>query len=163
MARIYISIGSNIEKEKYVNLGLSALNEAFESLEASSLYECESVGFDGPVFYNLAVGATTSMSLAQVASLLKDIEYAHGRSPTAKKFEPRTLDLDLLLYDDVICDEPAQLPRQEITENAFVLWPLAEIAGSMVHPIIGETYQCLWDAYDKSRQQIIQLPLAWKP
>lgn len=159
MAKIYISIGSNIEKEKYVPLSIIALRHTFGELDVSSLYLCEAVGFNGPKFYNLVVGADTSMSLNEVVQCLKEIEYAHGRSPTAKKFEPRTLDLDLLLYDDVICDEPAQLPRQEITENAFVLWPLAEIAGAKIHPLLGESYQKIWQHFDKRSQQITQLPL----
>ena len=132
-------------------------------LETSSLYQCEAVGFEGPEFYNLVVGAQTQLTLQEVAQLLKQIEYAHGRSPTAKKFEPRTLDLDLLLYDQLICQKPVQLPREEITEYAFVLWPLAEIAGFLSHPILKLDYQSLWQAFDKQSQHITQRPLMWQP
>ena len=107
----------------------------------SSLYACEAVGFDGPEFYNLVVKASTNQSLNDVAQCLRDIEYSHGRSPTAIKYSPRTLDLDLLLYDDVVCDSPAQLPRDEILTSAFVLWPLAEIAPELKHPISRLSYQ----------------------
>ena len=119
MATIYISLGSNVERDKYVDLGLTALEQAYGSLIVSSLYACEAVGFDGPEFYNLVVKAGTKQSLDQVAACLREIEYAHGRSPTAIKYSPRTLDLDLLLYDDMICDSPAQLPRDETSTNVF--------------------------------------------
>ncbi|WP_286263016.1 2-amino-4-hydroxy-6-hydroxymethyldihydropteridine diphosphokinase [Thalassotalea atypica] len=163
MAQIYISLGSNVEKERYVDLGLSALSETFGCLEVSSLYACEAVGFDGPEFYNLVVGAKTELSIEQLARKLKDIEYAHGRCPDAKKFSPRTLDLDLLLFDDLIAQSPTQVPRPDILNSAFVLWPLTEIAGGLIHPEVNQSYQQLWSAFDKSKQKISQLPLAWQP
>jgi len=162
MALIYISLGSNVERERYVDLGLSALKQAFGELTLSSLFESEAIGFSGAAFYNLVIGITTSMNVEQVAEKLREIEFAHGRIIDAKKYSPRTLDLDLLLYDDLIIDEPAQLPRDEITKNAFVLWPLAEIAPQLVHPILKENYQQLWQGYDKSSQQLRKVPLKWQ-
>lgn len=161
MAEIYISLGSNINRQYHVEKGLDALAELFGSLSLSSLFESEAVGFAGKPFYNMVIGATTERSLTEVAQALRDIEYANGRSKDAKKFSPRTLDLDLLLYDDVIAKQPAQIPRDEITKNAFVLWPLAEIAGELVHPVIGESYQELWQEYDKNQQQLNKVPLMW--
>ncbi|REL27997.1 2-amino-4-hydroxy-6-hydroxymethyldihydropteridine diphosphokinase [Thalassotalea euphylliae] len=162
MAQIYISLGSNVEREKYVIKGLDDLASAFGTLSVSSLYACEAVGFDGPEFYNLVVGANTAMSLCEVAKLLREIEYANGRSPNAVKFSPRTLDLDLLLYDDCIAESPAQIPRDEILKNAFVLWPLAEVAPSLLHPITKQSFMAHWQAFDQSSQQIQQLPLPWQ-
>lgn len=161
MAEIYISLGSNINRQYHVEKGLDALAELFGSLSLSSLFESEAVGFAGKPFYNMVIGATTERSLTEVSQALRDIEYANGRSKDAKKFSPRTLDLDLLLYDDVIAKQPAQIPRDEITKNAFVLWPLAEIAGELVHPVIGESYQALWQEYDKNQQQLNKVPLMW--
>lgn len=161
MAEIYISLGSNINRQYHVEKGLDALAELFGSLSLSSLFESEAVGFAGKPFYNMVIGATTERLLTEVAQALRDIEYANGRSKDAKKFSPRTLDLDLLLYDDVIAKQPAQIPRDEITKNAFVLWPLAEIAGELVHPVIGKSYQALWQEYDKNQQQLNKVPLMW--
>ncbi|WP_105264588.1 2-amino-4-hydroxy-6-hydroxymethyldihydropteridine diphosphokinase [Pseudoalteromonas sp. T1lg76] len=154
MARIYISLGSNINKRENLLNGLSALRQHFGVLQHSNVYESEAVGFNGSNFYNSVAGADTDMSLAQVCSLLKQIERDNGRTPDDKKFSPRTLDLDLLFYDDVICDFPAQLPRDEITKNAFVLWPLFELAPELVHPVTQTTIATLWQDYDKSKQNL---------
>ena len=161
MAEIYISLGSNINRQHYIEQGLNALTDAFGTLTLSSLFESEAVGFAGKAFYNMVAGVSTELTLAEVAETLREIEFAHGRSQHAKKFSPRTLDLDLLLYDVVITEEPAQIPRDEITKNAFVLWPLAEIAGHLVHPIVEQSYEELWQQYDKNQQQLKKVPLIW--
>ncbi|MGB1261955.1 MAG: 2-amino-4-hydroxy-6-hydroxymethyldihydropteridine diphosphokinase [Cognaticolwellia sp.] len=161
MAEIYISLGSNIDRQHYIEQGLDALTNVFGTLTLSSLFESEAVGFSGKAFYNMVVGVNTKLTLEQVAETLRNIEFAHGRSPNAKKYSPRTLDLDLLLYDNVVAEHPAQIPRDEITKNAFVLWPLVEIAGSLIHPIIGQSYGQMWQAYDKQQQQLKKVPLIW--
>jgi len=165
MAQIYISLGSNIEREYHVKHGLKALAKAFnmpfDALSLSSLFESEAVGFDGVAFYNMVIGIKTQFSVEQVTSILRDIEISFGRSPQAKKFSPRTLDLDLLLYDALIIDSPAQLPRDEITKNAFVLWPLSEIAPKLKHPIVNISYENLWQNYDKSSQALTIINKCW--
>jgi 2-amino-4-hydroxy-6-hydroxymethyldihydropteridine diphosphokinase len=160
MARIYISIGSNIEREYYVRAGVQALKQHFAAVQLSSVYESEAVGFSGDAFYNMVAAADTDLSIAQCVALLKQIEDKFGRVRGAEKFCGRTLDLDLLTYDDVICDSPVILPRQEITENAFVLWPLAELAPDVLHPGSGQSYAGLWQNYDK-QQKLWPVPFNW--
>ena len=111
MTRIYISLGSNIEREHHIRAGLDALHAEFGELQVSRVFESEAVGFNGRPFYNLVVGADTNLPLATLCQRLRAMEFAHGREPDAKKFAPRTLDLDLLLYGDLVCDEPLVLPR----------------------------------------------------
>lgn len=154
MAQIFISIGSNVNKEHYIKAALAILPQHFENVSYSSIFESESVGFEGNNFYNLVAAATTNLPLDVVCARLKQIEREHGRTPNDKKFSPRTLDLDLLFFDDVICDSPAQLPRDEITKNAFVLWPLAEIASDFIHPVVNVSIGQLWQAYDKNTQKL---------
>lgn len=154
MAQIYISLGSNINKAHYMRCALIALKPHFNDLVHSSVFESEAVGFAGNNFYNSVVGATTDMPLANVCSLLKQIERNNGRTANDKKFSPRTLDLDLLFYDDVICDSPAQLPRGEITKNAFVLQPLAEVAPHFYHPVAQQTIAELWREYNNPQQKL---------
>jgi len=165
MADIYISLGSNVEREYHVKQGLYALTVAFdlpfEQLKLSSLFESEAVGFSGNAFLNMVIGLKTSLSVEQVAIKLREIEFKFGRTSDAKKFSPRTLDLDLLLYDKLITDAPAQLPRDEINKNAFVLWPLSEVAPQVVHPTLKQDYYTLWQRYNKSNQQLTIVDNCW--
>ena len=161
MATVYISLGSNIDREKYVKQGINALTHFFGELTLSRLYESEAVGFKGTPFYNMVISLTTSLTIIEVSEQLRAIEYANGRSKNAKKFSPRTLDLDILLYDDLILEHPAQIPRHEITTNAFVLWPLSEIAPALKHPILQKTYQELWQGFNKKSQQLKPVPKCW--
>ncbi len=154
MAQIYISLGSNVNKEFYLPRAVEILAEHFENIVHSSVFESEAVGFAGNNFYNSVLGATTDLPLAEVCALLKQIELENGRTPQDKKFSPRTLDLDLLFYDQCVCESPAQLPRSEITKNAFVLWPLFEIAPDFYHPVANQTIAEIWQNYDKTQQKL---------
>ncbi|MFL9707038.1 2-amino-4-hydroxy-6-hydroxymethyldihydropteridine diphosphokinase [Aeromonas veronii] len=162
MTTIYISLGSNIERERHIRAGLDALHAAFGELRVSRVFESEAVGFNGRPFYNLVAAAETDLPLATVCQRLRAMEFAHGRELDAKKFAPRTLDLDLLLYGDLVCDTPLVLPRGEVLTNAFVLWPLAELAPKLRHPVDGRTMGELWQAYDKASQQLCPIPFHWE-
>ncbi len=156
----YISIGSNIEREKNVRSSLIALKKQFGKLVVSSLYESEAVGFEGNPFYNLIVGFESNLDVKIVAKQLRDIELSHGRTRNSQKFSARTLDLDLILYGDLIIhDGRLQIPRDEIERYAFVLEPLAEIAANLQHPISKKTYADLWGEYDKTnlKQHVINI------
>jgi 2-amino-4-hydroxy-6-hydroxymethyldihydropteridine diphosphokinase len=161
MAIIYISLGSNIDREHNVSQGIKALSNVFGSLTLSSLFESKAIGFNGAAFYNMVIGVDTDKDIDQVANVLRDIEFTYGRSLNAKKFSPRSLDLDLLLFDDLIIEHPAQLPRAEITTNAFVLWPLSQIAPELKHPILKKSYRDLWQQYDKKSQQLSIIDNCW--
>jgi 2-amino-4-hydroxy-6-hydroxymethyldihydropteridine diphosphokinase len=153
VARVYVSIGSNIERERNIQGALAALGQSFGALQQSRIYETQAVGFDGDPFYNLVVGFDTEQTPQQVAAVLSRIEDAHGRDRRSGKFSSRTLDLDLLLYDDRVLDEAGlHLPRKEILEYAFVLKPLAEIAGNAKHPVTGFTFAAHWDQFDPTAQ-----------
>jgi len=164
MAQVYISVGSNIDREHHVLAGLLALRKCFGPLVISTAYQNKAVGFKGDDFLNLVVGLATQADVRTVAASLREIEVTHGRRWDAPKFSPRTLDLDLLLYDELVLEaEGLQLPRDEITRYAFVLCPLAEVAGKRRHPILGATFEELWEAFDKRHAQLlpITLPLSF--
>ncbi|MDT8283817.1 MAG: 2-amino-4-hydroxy-6-hydroxymethyldihydropteridine diphosphokinase [Gammaproteobacteria bacterium] len=155
MATIYISLGSNIEREKNTRAGITALKQAFGALRLSSVYESEAVGFAGDAFYNMVIASEVDTPVFETNQILRDIEDKYGRDRSGPKFSSRTLDLDLLLYDDLIINENGlQLPRAEILKNAFVLWPLAEIAAQLKHPEAGQSYAELWSAFDKTKENI---------
>lgn len=163
MAQVFVSIGSNTERERYISSGLDALQAHFDSLELSSVYESDAVGFDGDRFYNLVARFSTELSVAELSKVLKGIEDANGRCRTAPKFSGRTLDIDILTYDALIGQvDGVTLPRGEITENAFVLQPLAELAPKERHPVLAETYQQLWLDYDKSTQPLERVSFVWQ-
>ena len=162
MHRIYISIGSNIEPARHVRLAVAALHEYYGELSISSVYESEAVGFEGENFYNLVVGLDTEQDVNAVNRTLHEIEDRYGRERSGPRFSARTIDLDLLMYDDLVLQQDKLvLPREEILQNAFVLWPLAEIAPRLVHPLQQVTMAELWDRFDKRRQQLRPIEFEW--
>jgi 2-amino-4-hydroxy-6-hydroxymethyldihydropteridine diphosphokinase len=141
MPRVYVSVGSNIDKERNIRTGVAALAARFGRLILSSVYESEAVGFDGANFFNLVVAFDTDEPLEVVTAELDRVENEHGRVRTGERFNNRTLDLDILLYGDLIRHDAAvDIPRGEITRYAFVLLPLAEVAPDIRHPETGRTY-----------------------
>ncbi|MBA1147725.1 2-amino-4-hydroxy-6-hydroxymethyldihydropteridine diphosphokinase [Ectothiorhodospiraceae bacterium WFHF3C12] len=145
MARVYVGIGSNIEPARHVCAALDDLRAAFGELDVSPVYQTEAVGFAGQDFLNLVVGFDTSADPGAVNQTLRAIEDRNGRRRGPERYASRTLDLDLLLYDDLVADDPAMnLPRDEILRFAFVLKPLADIAGERHHPSDGRTFNELW-------------------
>jgi 2-amino-4-hydroxy-6-hydroxymethyldihydropteridine diphosphokinase len=155
MAKIYISLGSNIDREKNTRAGVEALREQFGELELSSVYESEAVGFEGDAFYNMVIACEVSGDVHSTNQVLREVEDAHGRDRSGPRFSSRTLDLDLLLYNDVVINEIGfRLPREEILHNAFVLWPLAEIAPTLKHPENETSYAELWEAFDKHKEYL---------
>ncbi len=159
MACVYVSIGSNVRPAHNVRSCLRSLEATFGVLVVSSVYRTRAVGFEGEDFLNLVVGFDTGMEVHAVAAQLREIEAAHHRRRNTHKFSPRTLDLDLLLYDDVVLEEEGlSIPRDEITCYAFVLCPLAEIAGARRHPRLGISYEALWKAFDKQEGRLVRIP-----
>ncbi len=162
MHRVYISIGSNIEPARHVRLAVTALHEYYAELIISSVYESVAVGFDGDNFYNLVVAYDTEQSVDEVNHILHEIEDRYGRERSGSRFSARSIDLDLLMYDGLVMQEgKLVLPREEILQNAFVLWPLAEIAPEVMHPLEHKTMSVLWNEFDKHQQQLIPIEFDW--
>ena len=160
MARVYISIGSNIEREANIRAAVQALRERFGILTLSSVYENQPIGFEGENFYNLVAAFDTDESPEAVATILHDIERQLGRERGPSRFSSRTIDLDLLLYGDLQRhDTELRIPRPEITEYACVLRPLAELAPKACHPRSGETFAALWARFDKTAQPLTPVAL----
>lgn len=148
MHRVYVGIGSNIEQEKHIQLSAQYLRNAFGyncGLQLSPVYKTRAVGFDGDDFYNLVACFDTDKSAIEVEKTLKQIEHENGRQRNQEKFSARTLDIDLLLYDqEIIQADGISVPRDEIEKYAFVLSPLADLAPELVHPQTGKSMAEMW-------------------
>ncbi len=148
MPRVYVSIGSNIERERNIRDAVQTLRNLYGPLTLSRVYETTPQGFAGENFYNLVAGFDSGESVETVKTRLAEIEAAHGRRRDGQRLGPRTIDLDLLLYDDNVIHRPGlDLPRAEIRKYAFVLAPLAEIAPDLRHPESGETFKTMWEKF----------------
>lgn len=151
MAEVFVGVGSNIRPHEHVARALAAMESAFGELRCSTIYQCPPVGFEGNDFLNLVVAFETELPPETLNEELHRIEGECGRDREAPRFAPRTVDLDLLLYGDRIVDKPGlRLPRTEILEYPFVLKPLAELAGDMLHPETGRTFDAHWRAFQGS-------------
>jgi len=160
MARVYVSIGSNIEREQNIRAAVQALRDRFGALTLSQVYENQPIGFEGENFYNLVAAFDTDKTPEAVSAILHDIEQRRGRKRGPSRFTSRTIDLDLLLYNDLIREQVTlHLPRREIDEYACVLRPLAELAPEARHPRSGETFATLWARFDQTAQPLTPVML----
>jgi 2-amino-4-hydroxy-6-hydroxymethyldihydropteridine diphosphokinase len=143
--RAWLSLGSNLEAERHLRLALAELRARSGAVLVSPAYRFPAVGFDGPDFVNLAAGIDSDLDPSALKDWLHALEDRHGRRRDVPRFSSRTLDVDIVLFDDAIIDGPGnlQIPRKELAE-AFVLKPLAEIAPDLRVPGDGRTLAELW-------------------
>jgi len=150
---VYVGIGSNIEQDKYIRLAVHYLAESFGEhcqLQLSPVYKTQAVGFEGDDFFNLVASFITDLSPVEVEQTLKDIEHKNGRRRDQEKFSARTLDIDLLLYDqEIINNNSISVPRDEIEKYAFVLSPLADLAPNLIHPQTQQSMSEMWQKLSK--------------
>ena len=162
MSRVYLSLGSNIDREHNIRSGLDALARHFGDVCLSPVYESEAVGFDGEPFLNLVAAIDTDLPVGELSDLLRAVEADHGRVRGGKKFSSRTLDIDILTDgSDTGVVDGVELPRDEILKHAFVLQPLADLAPDERHPLEGQTYAELLAGKDFSQQQLWQVSFDW--
>jgi len=172
MHTTYIALGANIAgpagpPQATLSAAVQRLGSFGRVRTRSSLYSTEPVGFaDQPRFVNAVVALETALSPRDLLGVLLDLEHEFGRDRSGAIVNgPRTLDLDILLYDGLILDEPAsphlQIPHPRLAERAFVLVPLAEIAPNAVDPRSGATIasllECLRAASPDTPEQVVRL------
>ena len=151
MINIHINIGSNQNRRENITAAIQALKSRFSDIKISSIFQSPAEGFAGDDFYNLGVNARTNLSIQETAEVLRNIEQDQGRDRTQPKFSSRKIDLDLVLYSDVI-EKDANLPRDDILKYAFVLAPLAELNAALIHPVEQQSYQTLWQGFQSSNE-----------
>lgn len=130
---VYLGLGSNIQPEVYLPQALTRLRLAMEILQVSTAWDTPAFGSEGPDFLNAALIARTSYSIPELkTTVIRPIESALGRVRTSDKNAPRTIDIDVLIYDGAVI-EP------EIWRCAFLAVPLAELAPDYANPATGKS------------------------
>ncbi len=145
---VYLSLGSNVgDREAQLRSAVARLAEIGRVIAVSSFYETEPVEFTGqPWFLNCAVALETGQTPQQLMASILRIEQEMGRRRVQKK-GPRTIDIDILLFDDTVMDSSeVTIPHPALHERRFVLEPLAEIAPELQHPVLHKTVAALRDA-----------------
>lgn len=160
MAKAYLSLGSNLDAEANLRSAIAALHGRFGDVVLSPVYRTRSVGFDGADFLNAAAIIDTDLDPLALNDWLHALEDAHGRDRSGPRFGDRTLDIDIVLFDDLMLqgDGHLQIPRDEL-KHAFVLRPLAEIAPDVIVPGQPHTLAELWDAHRDRHQSMERIEL----
>jgi 2-amino-4-hydroxy-6-hydroxymethyldihydropteridine diphosphokinase len=148
---VYVAAGSNIAPERNLAQAVAELAREFPGARFSPWYRNRAVGFEGDDFINLVAGFHTELPVRQVLARLQAIEARCGRVRAAPRWAPRSMDLDVLLYGNLVCDEPGlTLPRPDLLKRAYMLGPLAVLAPQVVHPTAHLTIAELWRRFDQA-------------
>ena len=146
MSRAYLSLGSNVNAEEHIGAAMAALEKTFPVCRFSPIYRSRAVGFDGDDFINLAAMIETGLEPLELRAWLRELEDRYGRDRNQPRFSDRTLDIDILLFDDLVIDSAElDVPRAEILKFAHVLKPLADLAPALEHPTDGRTISAIWE------------------
>jgi len=164
VTQVLVAAGSNVAPLENLRRALDVLAAHYPRLRCSTAYRNRAIGFEGEDFVNLVVGFDTDDDLATVIGHLHAAEGACGRARNAPKWAPRSMDLDILLYGDRVCDEPGLvLPRPDLARRAYMLGPAAELAPDTVHPTLGRTLADLWRDFAQHEHALTSVDLDWSP
>jgi 2-amino-4-hydroxy-6-hydroxymethyldihydropteridine diphosphokinase len=160
MSVAYLGLGSNVDARAHIRSGIAALRETFGEVGISPVYRTPAVGFDGDDFINLVAVIETALQPIELKRYLNELEDQHGRLRNVAKFSDRTLDIDILLYDDFYLMAPMlEIPRKEILSYPHVLKPLADLAPDLAHPVNGKTMAEIWRDFSGDRGGLERIEL----
>jgi 2-amino-4-hydroxy-6-hydroxymethyldihydropteridine diphosphokinase len=158
---VYVAAGSNVEPEANLARAVSELRASFPGVRFSPWYRNRAAGFEGDDFINLVAGFRTELPLETVLARLHEIERHCGRTRDAPRWAPRSMDLDVLLYGDLVLERTdVRLPRPDLLKRAYMLGPLAALAPEVLHPTEGVTIGELWRRFDRDAHPLEALPRA---
>ena len=158
--RVFVAAGSNVEPERNLRLAATEMLGHFGRVDFSPAYRNVAVGFEGEDFINFVAGFVTARSVDEVIAVLQHIEGLCGRLRNAPKWAPRSMDLDILLYGDLVCDRPGLvLPRPDLVRRPYMLGPMADLAPDIVHSTLGETMATLWERFDRAAHPLVRVDL----
>lgn len=157
MHRVVLGLGSNLQPQRHLTTALQHLCAQFEHIDISPVYETQAVGFDGPNFWNLIVGIQTDLLLEPLKTRLRAIEYDLGRPPQAQKWADRCIDIDILIFGDLVgATCVGKLPRADILKYAHVLAPLADLYPQLCHCETGTSFADHWRTFSGDSSGLIQ-------
>lgn len=157
--RYYLSLGSNLNRHAHLTCAIRFLKASFGAVSCSPVYQSPAYGFEGPDFYNMVVAFDSAFEPMALKTWLRQLEYACGRSRQQTRFSSRTLDMDILLADGLVLKHKSlRLPRPELTQRAYVLKPLFDLAPERMHPETKQRIAEIWQQLDaKEASTIIML------
>jgi 2-amino-4-hydroxy-6-hydroxymethyldihydropteridine diphosphokinase len=159
MSTAWLGLGSNVNADSNIRAGIRGLIEEFENVVLSPAYTSAAVGFEGDDFINLVARVETNMHPLAMRDFLRDLEDRYGRKRDVPKFSDRSLDIDILLYDDLVVLSPLlEIPRAEILKFSHVLKPLADLDPDLVHPTELLTMAEIWKTYGLKDDYLSLLP-----
>lgn len=160
MTQVFIAIGSNVDPVTRVPQAARALKRVFAGVRFSSCYRNPAFGFKGPDFVNAVAGFVTTLPISRLLEVLREIEQQCGRAASDPKWEPRAMDLDLLLYGDEVGSGPGYtLPRPDLTKRIYMLGPLAGLAPDFIYPPSGPSIGQLWQQFPREGLSLVPLEL----
>ncbi len=158
MPSVYVALGSNVEPERNLAVAAAELEREFPGVRFSPWYRNRAVGFEGADFINCVAGFATGLEVHALVARLQAIETLCGRPRDAPRWAPRSMDLDILLYGDLVLDEPRlKLPRPDLLKRAFMLGPLAALAPELTHPTEKVTVGELWRRFDRGAHELVEV------
>lgn len=155
MPLVYLGLGSNLEPVQNLQLASRELRSRFSLQKISAVYRSKAMGFDAADFLNAVACIETELTPQDLCTELELIHDVAERQRGPGNYVSRTLDIDLLLYDRLVLDEPpVRVPREDVLQYSFVLRPLAEIAPDYRHPVTGKSISDHWQEFDASRHPL---------
>jgi len=157
----YISFGSNIGR-RFENCtdGITRLTQSGKAviLKQSGFYETEPVDYtDQDWFVNGVVKIGTSLDPSELLKMLKAIEKEIGRTQTLVRYGPRILDMDIILYDDLVLNSPQLIiPHPRMHKRRFVLCPICDIDPDIIHPVLHDNMRNLLDKLVDFDQKVVR-------
>jgi 2-amino-4-hydroxy-6-hydroxymethyldihydropteridine diphosphokinase len=159
MSTAWLGLGSNVNAETNIRAGIRELEEKFSSVHLSPAYTSTSVGFEGDDFINLVARVETDIHPMELRHYLRDLEDRYGRKRDVPKFSDRSLDIDILLYDDLVLLSPVlEIPRAEILKFSHVLKPLADLEPELMHPTELRSMSEIWKSLGLKDDYLKLLP-----
>jgi 2-amino-4-hydroxy-6-hydroxymethyldihydropteridine diphosphokinase len=159
MSTAWLGLGSNVNADAHIRAGIEELRGKFTNVRLSPAYASTAVGFDGDDFINLVARVETDMQPMALRQYLRDLEDRYGRKRDVPKFSDRSLDIDILLYDDLVLLSPVlEIPRAEILKFSHVLKPLADLEPDLIHPTELRSMAEIWASSELDDDSLRLLP-----